>query len=103
MKVKLEKKTCIVTREDGDKRMSTESQLLYHVKLELQKQGHDVIKKRMWKDGHMVSDHCQYVRERKGKFGIWDEQYPIRDIVEDFRKVGRVVLSVAELDPTQKR
>lgn len=41
-----------------------ESLLLYHVKTMLLRMGYDVIKKRMWKDGHLVDDSRQYVRTR---------------------------------------
>jgi len=72
--------------------------LLYQIKRELQKLGFDVIKKRMWKDGHMVSDHCQYIRSRNVKvadaFMIWDSEYAVRDLAEDYRKRGYVTLSL---------
>jgi len=64
------KGTCTVTREDGDPKLyggswgSGESQLLYWIKRTLNSCGHDLIKKRMWKDGHMVSDDQLYLRTR---------------------------------------
>jgi hypothetical protein len=85
-----------VTRDPFDPRPSNESHLLHMIKKELIAQGFDVIKKRMWKDGHMVSDHCQYIRSRNVKapdaFMLWDDQYAIRDLAEDFRKNGVVTL-----------
>ena len=71
MKVEIKGNACIVTREPGDPRFTGvvnaagESRLLYHVKNELNKQGYDLIKKRMWRDGHLVDDLQQYLRTRK--------------------------------------
>lgn len=106
MQVMIEGSACIVVREPNDPRFkdggwgSAESTLLHHVKKELIKQGYDVIKKRMWKDGHMVDDHCQYLRTRK-KTGIpdkdiyvWDGHYQVRNAAEDFNREGKVVYNV---------
>ena len=61
----------IVKREPTDKKYygnhnaAGESNLLHAIKNELNKQGYDLIKKRMWKDGHLVDDMQQYLRTRK--------------------------------------
>lgn len=39
-----------------------DSLLLYKIKNLLNKAGANLIKKRMWKDGHLVSDYAQYIR-----------------------------------------
>jgi hypothetical protein len=67
-----------------------ESGFLYDVMKELKKQGYDVLKKRMWKDGHLVDDDQQYIRERKGNFYIYNTQYALYDAGEEFNqtKVG---------------
>lgn len=87
-----------IRRDDNDPRPSNESHLLYQIKRELQKQGFDVIKKRMWKDGHMVSDFCQYIRSRNVKapdaFMLWDSEYAVRDLAQDYRKRGFVTLTI---------
>ena len=100
MKVNLnfDKHYCEVTREEGDPLFSrggwgdAESTFLYHVKQELIKQGYDVIKKRMWKDGHMVDDSQQYVRSRKltddSGFMIFNGSYAIHDAGSEFNKEG---------------
>jgi hypothetical protein len=60
-----------VFREKGDKAFygvqnaAGESNLLYAIKKKLNSQGYDLIKKRMWKDGHLVDDMQQYLRTRK--------------------------------------
>ena len=43
-----------------------ESRLLYYLKNWLNANGWDLIKKRMWRDGHLMDDMQQYLRSRKG-------------------------------------
>ena len=77
--------------------MSSDSQLLYHVKLCLQRHGHDVIKKLMSKDGHLVSEGVHYVRTR-GKirwgFAVWNSGYQVRDAHKYYNRHGQVDLDV---------
>lgn len=107
MKVKLcvRKGYCEVIREPGDpvfsgnRNAAGESRLLYHLKQVLNKRGLDLIKKRMWRDGHLVSDMQQYLRTRsprstKPHICIYNEALAIRGADEDFRKDGRVTLRV---------
>lgn len=91
-----EKHSCIVRKEDRDFKIYSDSLLLHRVKKELYKQGHNVIKKRMWKDGHLVSDSEHYIRERKGEFCIWWPNYAVEFAFKDFNK-GQVILRV-EMD-----
>jgi len=62
-----------VTREPGDpsfhgvRNGAGESRLLYHIKEKLNSEGFDLIKKRMWKDGHLVDEMQQYLRTRSPK------------------------------------
>lgn len=71
MNIQVLEHVCIVTKEPGDPRFSGvvnaagESRLLYHIKKILNNRGYDLIKKRMWKDGHLVDDLQQYLRTRK--------------------------------------
>ena len=74
-----------------------ESTFLHHVKKALIEQGHDVIKKRMWKDGHMMDETQQYIRDRGGKFGIFNPQYALYDAGEHFNEHGEVELMVVNL------
>ncbi len=83
MRVELCQHSCIVTRGPEDPRIYSDSVLMYRVKLALQAQGHDVIKKLMWKDGCLVSDTQHYVRSRKCRAGatsfcVWDGAYALR-------------------------
>ena len=98
MKVDLHRACCIVTREPGDPKIYTDSALMYRIKLTLQAQGHDVIKKLMWKDGCLVSDTQHYVRSRKCRAGatsfcIWDGAYALRFAYQAYNK-GMVHLDV---------
>src|SRR5512135_2206665 len=88
----------VVTKEEGDpvfKRSGwalAESTFLYHVLQELKKMGYDCIKKRMWKDGHMVDDTQQYIRDRKCRYGFYNAFYAIFDAGEQFNQEGVVNL-----------
>ena len=106
MRVELGEYTCVVTKEQSDPQYphtaAGESRLLHHIKQALQAQGHDVIKKRMWRDGHLVDDLQQYIRTRKpplegkedpAKFFIYDPGWNTRFGTEEFNK-GELVLQV---------
>lgn len=101
----LQSNVCKVIREDGDPYFKSgewadaESTFLYHVLQALKLQGYDVIKKRMWKDGHMVSMTQQYIRTRSGlskhtDFAIFNDQYAICDAGLEFNKQGEYTLAV---------
>jgi hypothetical protein len=87
-----------ITKEKGDPHFSrsgwsdAESTFLYRVKQELIKQGYDCIKKRMWKDGHMTDDQHQYIRDRKGKWFIYNASWAVYDAGEKFNEYGEVDL-----------
>jgi hypothetical protein len=109
MKIKLENSSLTVTREPNDPKFynggkntwgSAESRLLYHIKKALIAAGHDVIKKRMQKDGHLYGDErTQYIRSRVIKKGvpymmIYDGMYAIRQLQETWNEKGEVSLLV---------
>ena len=82
-----------INREDITEKFNNESNLLYHIKEELIKMGFDVIKKRMWKDGHIVgTDQTQYIRERNHLFYIYDNEHESRLLHKDFNREGFVFL-----------
>jgi hypothetical protein len=105
MRIELTKSACIVTREQGDPKYygdfnaKGESNLLYAIKNKLNSIGFDLIKKRMWKDGHMVSEMQQYIRTRKPTgdpdkdIMIYNTFWQIRGANDDFNK-GQVVLGL---------
>lgn len=78
MKLIFSETTLTVIREENDPKYygtlngAGESKLLHAIKKELNKQGYDLIKKRMAKDGHLVDDMQQYLRTRKKGAGIAD-------------------------------
>lgn len=94
---------------------SGESRLLYHLQKKLNKgeienfpyTKMEWIKKRMWKDGHLVDDNQLYVRTKKpyktdkdgNKFylAIWNTRWAIRGAEEDFNKYGEISLQLEEI------
>jgi len=107
MKVEITGYRCVVTKEAGDKNhfygivnASGESALLYAIKNVLNKQGYDLIKKRMYKDGHLVDDIQQYIRARK-KTGnpekdicIYNGNWQIHGAEQHYNEYGTVSLNV---------
>lgn len=92
-----------VTKEKGDPVFKStdwalaESTFLYHVKKQMQSAGYDIIKKRMWKDGHMVDDTQQYIRDRAGDWCIYNNSYAYYDAGEQFNTHGVVFLRFMDL------
>ena len=89
MKIKIDGVTIRFSRGIHDPRAKNESHLLHQLKLELQRDGYDLIKKHMYKDDHMVADTQHYLRARnkketKGIFCIYDADYAIRDAAKEF-------------------
>lgn len=104
MKLQFDGNSLIVTREETDPKYygavnaKGESNLLHAIKTELNKQGYDLIKKRMWKDGHLVDDIQQYLRTRKKGAGkadiqIYNASFALYGANERFND-GKVTLSV---------
>ena len=105
VKLNLDRGTCKVIREDTDRKYraggwaNAESTFLYHVKKELIKQGFDVVKIRMNRDGHLVDDLQQYIRSRSGlsrpgEFAIYNDQYSIFDAGLRLNEQGEIDLTV---------
>jgi len=108
MKLKLDKYALTVTREKGDPSYppmskdawgTPESRLLYHILKALNKRGYDLIKKRMWKDGHLVSEDQLYLRTRsrnshKPHLCIWNGSFSIYDAARHLMEHGGVTLMV---------
>lgn len=96
----IQKGWCKIVKDPIDKPIKDESQLLYHVKNHLTRQGHVLIKKRMWKDGHMVDDKQQYVRSknlRKDPFCVYNSTWQIADAHWEYNERGVVTLAVVKL------
>jgi hypothetical protein len=76
-----------------------ESRLLHHVLRIFNVRGYDLIKKRMWKDGHMVgTEHTQYLRSRHVRgtpsLCIYLADHAVEIAAESFNVLGRVALAV---------
>jgi len=107
MKVELRTNSCVVTRETNDKRYygtrnaAGESALLYAVKQALNSQGYDFVKKRMWRDGHMVDDMQQYLRERdvRGQrcLAIYNRSFAVEGANDILNREGVVRLTVTDI------
>lgn len=97
MRVSREGNKIILTRVEGEKRVSDESNLYYRLRNYLRNKGEDVIKKEMSKDGHLVSDGVYYVRSRRpgrpGSYYIYDPRYALRDAAQEFNE-GKVELQI---------
>jgi hypothetical protein len=88
----------VIEREANDPKIYSESRLWYMIRKKLLETGRNVIKKLMWKDGHMVSDHQHYVRSRDiyksddpSFFMLHDGNYMLRCMYEDWNK-GKLTL-----------
>ena len=90
--------TCLVViKQPGD----SSRNILYHLKRELQARGINVVKKLMWKDGHMVNDREHYLKvpikaATKDQPHIWvyDPNYAIRDLDTTWKESGIVFLPI---------
>ena len=63
-----------------DRPYPTESAWWYALKKELNAQGHDLIKKVMSKDGHLVGGdtYPYYLRDRRSRYCFHDPEYALR-------------------------
>tara|TARA_R100000963_G_scaffold33722_1_gene26261 strand:+ start:297 stop:743 length:447 start_codon:yes stop_codon:yes gene_type:complete len=92
----------VVVERGTSPKIYSESALMHKVKLELRSQGYDVIKKLMWKDGHMVDESQHYIRERNYAWAIYDPEWVIRRTYEDYNAANRnLVLSWVSLVATE--
>ena len=105
IELRWDQKQVRITREDGDpayygiRDARGESRLLYAIKECLKLQGYDMIKKRMWRDGHLVDDMQQYIRTRVGfspAFAVWNDRWGIEGAEVDYN-AGAVTLELAQL------
>jgi hypothetical protein len=105
-KITIHETAIVVEREEGDpkfygvKDAKGESNFLHWLKGILNKPPYsfDLIKKRMWKDGHMMDNLQQYLRTRKQRKGapymmIWNGNWQINGIEEDWN-AGKCMLRV---------
>jgi len=104
VKAQFTKSTVTLIREEGDpkfygvKNAAGESRLFYHAVKFLNVHGFDLIKKRAWKDGHLVDTLQQYIRARKPGNGpsiyLSNHQFAIAGAEEDWNQKGCVTLAM---------
>ena len=82
----LDQHYCTVEREPHERRCPTESAFYYRLKKVLIAQGHDVIKRLMWRDGHLVDSKQYYIRMRNWDWCVWDGAYALRNPAEQFNQ-----------------
>lgn len=88
-----------VRREVGDKTYSKDdSWLMYAIKRELRRLGYDCIKKKAWKDGHLVDDDLYQIRDRKRRWMLYDSHHAARSLAKDFDDKGWVTLAIHRAD-----
>ena len=78
---------------------AAESRLLYNVLKVLNGRGYGLIKKRMWRDGHMFGcEHSQYLRSRNLKavpsLYIYHADYALEVAAESYNVLGRARFDV---------
>lgn len=76
-----------------------ESRLLYNVMKILNARGYDLLKKRVWRDGHMFgTEHSQYLRSRNIKKApslyVYHANAALEVAAESYNVLGRVELDV---------
>ena len=87
----LDKGTCVVSsNKKYPVNMRGESALWYDIKKALIEQGHDVVKKRMYKDGPY------YIRHRKWQWCLVDNYGAIRFLTKPINEGGHMTLSVVD-------
>ena len=101
MRVEWREHSIVVHREDGDPKFygvqfaAGESRFLHHLKKHLNEtEGLDLIKKRMWKDGHLMDEMQQYLRSRSKKEGImlYNGAWQIEGAEVPWNKHGKTIL-----------
>lgn len=114
MKVKISGRSLTLYREEGDPRYKAggwaedpDGTVLYHLKKLLNAAGLDLIKKRMWRDGHLTDDRRQYLRVRSPAsktphIAIMDDSHAIRSLATDLMKNGEATLTIV-LDYYEKQ
>jgi len=94
-----------VIREPGDPapfnpiEARGESTLLHHIKKKLNAAGFDLIKKRAWKDGHLLDERQQYLRTRNHKSPgphvfLINPVWAIKGLDEEWRQDGMCTLEI---------
>jgi hypothetical protein len=84
MKVTLSNSTCTLSREPGDKRISHESTVGYHMKRELNAQGYHFV--RLNPSKHGLTSCKVGLIDRKANIILWHERYAIENAATEFNR-----------------
>lgn len=95
MKAKLTLSGCTLIREPGDKRISHESTVGYHMKRQLNAQGYHFV--RMYPDKHGLTACRLGLIDHKARIALWHERYAIEDAAQEFNR-GKVWLMRVEVE-----
>lgn len=99
MRLELDGLRLTVVRMAGDPKLYKESAFWHVLKKHVnEKYKTDLVKRLMWRDGHLVDDHQYYLRDRKWNYAITDNQYALRMVYEDYN-VGAVTLDIINWEP----
>lgn len=79
-------------REPDEPKIYSESLVYYRIKQILNEAGFDVVKKLMWKDDHLTADTRYYIRDRRYRFSLSDNDYAIRSLTEPFNSFEEIRL-----------
>lgn len=96
MKYEITDSRCIITASSSTERFYADTAFFYALKVAMQAAGLDVIKRRMWKDGHMVDDCDYYIRDRKWRFCVHDADSQIRAVYTAFNDNRAVNLTYVD-------
>lgn len=99
MQYELKEHEIIVKRGDSPK-IYEETAFWHQLKKLFNADGHNMIKKLMWKDGHLTDDTRYYIRSRKikptGSIMIYDDNWVFRNVYEPYNKDGEVTLDIVD-------
>ena len=85
----------------GSGAIDPDSLMWHKIKTRLNADGMDFIKKRMWKDGHLVDEIQQYIRERNKKNGemlcCYHDKWSVYNAVDRLNEDRAIVLPLVNL------
>jgi hypothetical protein len=84
MRIELNKSGCTLFREQGDKRISHESTVGYHMKLLLNAEGHHFV--RMNPSRHGLTGCTLGLIDHEQDVALWHERYAIENAAQEFNR-----------------
>ena len=85
----------VVRKEVTDPSFGKDESWFFHrLKVRILATGRDCIKKKAAKDGNLVDENMYYIRERKGRWCIFDPHHAVRLVSSEFDDKGEVKLEI---------